>query len=247
MNDRLFRSRSDRMLAGVAGGLAERFDLDPSLVRVGWAILVILSGGIFLLIYIVMAIVVPEEPTGGGGWWSTGGSAGSAGWSSGWPDPGVGPVQPGGPVAPPSSPLAAATGVLAAADESAPADAPPTATGTGPGFAAPAGSAWPSQPGPPPPLLTGRDARREARHATRDARRASRRAEFGFGPSGPRPGAVVGGLVLVALGAYFLVQALAPQLGLDIDFDLVWPSGLIVLGIILVGLSVRRTPGGPLP
>ena len=40
MNDRLYRSRSDRMLAGVAGGLAEHFDLDPSLVRVLWAILI---------------------------------------------------------------------------------------------------------------------------------------------------------------------------------------------------------------
>ena len=65
MNDRLYRSRSDRMLAGVAGGVAERFDLDPSLVRVGCGrSSSILTGGIFLLIYIVMAIVVPEEPVG---------------------------------------------------------------------------------------------------------------------------------------------------------------------------------------
>ena len=62
MNDRLYRSGSDRMLAGVAGGLADHFDLDPSLVRVGWVILTLVSGGIFLAIYIVMALVVPEEP-----------------------------------------------------------------------------------------------------------------------------------------------------------------------------------------
>jgi len=61
MSDRLFRSRDDRMLAGVAGGLAEMWDADPSLVRVIWALLVIFTGGIALLVYIVMAIVVPED------------------------------------------------------------------------------------------------------------------------------------------------------------------------------------------
>jgi phage shock protein PspC (stress-responsive transcriptional regulator) len=61
MGDRLYRSRRDRMLAGVAGGLAEMWGADPSLVRVIWALLVIFTGGIALLVYIVMAIVVPEE------------------------------------------------------------------------------------------------------------------------------------------------------------------------------------------
>jgi len=61
MGDRLYRSRHDRMLAGVAGGLAEMWGADPSLVRVIWALLVIFTGGIALLVYIVMAIVVPEE------------------------------------------------------------------------------------------------------------------------------------------------------------------------------------------
>ena len=61
MNGRLYRSRDDRMLAGVAGGLAEQWDADPSLVRIVWAVLVFLTGGIALLVYIIMAIVVPEE------------------------------------------------------------------------------------------------------------------------------------------------------------------------------------------
>lgn len=61
MGDRLYRSRHDRMLAGVAGGLAEMWDADPALVRIIWALLVIFTGGIALLVYIVMAIVVPEE------------------------------------------------------------------------------------------------------------------------------------------------------------------------------------------
>ena len=59
--DRLYRSRDDRMLAGVAGGLADMWGADPSLVRVIWALLVIFTGGVALLVYIVMAIVVPEE------------------------------------------------------------------------------------------------------------------------------------------------------------------------------------------
>lgn len=60
MNDRLYRSRTDRMLAGVAGGLAETWGTDPSLIRIVWALLVFLTGGIALVVYIVMAIVVPE-------------------------------------------------------------------------------------------------------------------------------------------------------------------------------------------
>ncbi len=64
MDDRLYRSRDDRMLAGVAGGVAERLDADPSIIRIVWAILVFLTGGLALLVYIVMAIVV-RSVTGG--------------------------------------------------------------------------------------------------------------------------------------------------------------------------------------
>ncbi|MGZ8513006.1 MAG: PspC domain-containing protein [Candidatus Limnocylindria bacterium] len=60
MNGRLYRSRRERMLAGVAGGLAEQWNMDPSLVRLVWALLVPLSGGLALVAYIVMAIIVPE-------------------------------------------------------------------------------------------------------------------------------------------------------------------------------------------
>jgi phage shock protein C len=60
--DRLYRSRDDRMLAGVAGGLAELWAADPSLVRVIWALLVVFTGGVALIVYVVMAIVIPEEP-----------------------------------------------------------------------------------------------------------------------------------------------------------------------------------------
>lgn len=60
--NRLYRSRDDRMLAGVAGGLAEMWGADPALVRVIWALLVIFTGGVALLVYIVMALVIPDEP-----------------------------------------------------------------------------------------------------------------------------------------------------------------------------------------
>ena len=57
---RLSKSRDDRFLFGVAGGLAEYFDIDPVLVRVGWVLLTVATGGIGLLVYIVMAIVTPD-------------------------------------------------------------------------------------------------------------------------------------------------------------------------------------------
>ena len=61
MNRRLYRCTHDRMLAGVASGLAEYFDLDPTAVRVLWFLSIFLGGlGIFL--YIGMAIIVPNEP-----------------------------------------------------------------------------------------------------------------------------------------------------------------------------------------
>jgi phage shock protein C len=47
----------------VAGGVADYFDMDPSIVRVAWAVLALVTGGIFLVLYIVMWIVVPEGPS----------------------------------------------------------------------------------------------------------------------------------------------------------------------------------------
>jgi phage shock protein PspC (stress-responsive transcriptional regulator) len=63
VHERLYRSRDDRVLFGVAGGMAEYFDLDSSIVRLVWALLVVL-GGAGLLLYIIAAIVIPEEPYG---------------------------------------------------------------------------------------------------------------------------------------------------------------------------------------
>jgi phage shock protein C len=56
---RLVRSTTDRKIAGVAAGLAEYFGLDPTLVRVAWA-LAVLFGGFGVLAYVVLWIVLPE-------------------------------------------------------------------------------------------------------------------------------------------------------------------------------------------
>jgi phage shock protein C len=58
---RLYRCRRDRQLAGVAAGMAEYFDLDPTLVRILW-ILSAFLGGFSILIYVILAFVVPLEP-----------------------------------------------------------------------------------------------------------------------------------------------------------------------------------------
>jgi phage shock protein PspC (stress-responsive transcriptional regulator) len=65
VNRRLFRSRTDSVIGGVAGGVAEYLDVDPSIVRIVWAVLAIVTGGIFFVLYIVMWIVVPEGPLPG--------------------------------------------------------------------------------------------------------------------------------------------------------------------------------------
>jgi phage shock protein C len=58
---RLYRSITDRKFAGVAGGLAEYFVMDPLLIRLAFVILTLAGGGGFL-IYLVLWIVTPENP-----------------------------------------------------------------------------------------------------------------------------------------------------------------------------------------
>ena len=60
---RLYRSRTNRKLAGVCGGLAQYFNTDATLMRVLFVVLALL-GGPGLVIYLVLWIVVPEEPLG---------------------------------------------------------------------------------------------------------------------------------------------------------------------------------------
>lgn len=57
---KLYRSNSQRMIAGVCGGIAEYFNIDASLVRIGCAALCLCAGS-GLLAYILAAIIIPAE------------------------------------------------------------------------------------------------------------------------------------------------------------------------------------------
>lgn len=214
MNDRLYRSVDDRVLAGVCAGLADRFEMDPALVRIGYAILALLTGVFPLLVlYVIMVVVIPEEP----------------GWT------GVRPVSPAGAVPgwPPSGPSVdaapppAGTSWDPTAQGGTPADpATPTAPGAVPGWIPPgAPSAWDG---------SGWRDHRRADRAARRAERAARRAERG---SDPLP-AIIAGVVLVAIGAFFLVRRT-----FDVDWAVVWPVAVIAFGVVVLVAAVRPRPG----
>jgi phage shock protein C len=199
VNERLYRSVDDRVLAGVAGGLADRLGIDPALVRIVWALLGIFSGGIFVLIYIVMAIVVPEE------------------------DEALFPAMP--PV-PPAMPTTPAMPTAPGAPE---APGTPQAAGTTSAWTQPAPtSGWVV---PPPPAGDWRAQARAQRRAARAARRAQQ---------GPGQGGVIVGVVLILLGAWFLLRQYIPEL----DLDRLWPFALLILGVLLLAFSVTGRPGG---
>lgn len=58
---KLYRSRTDRMVAGVCGGLAKYLGIDTTLVRLAFALLILAGVGSPLLIYFILAVVMPEE------------------------------------------------------------------------------------------------------------------------------------------------------------------------------------------
>jgi phage shock protein PspC (stress-responsive transcriptional regulator) len=60
MNKKLYRSRTDRKLWGVCGGLAKYFNIDPTIIRV-LAVASLFVGSLGFWIYIIMALVVPVE------------------------------------------------------------------------------------------------------------------------------------------------------------------------------------------
>jgi phage shock protein C len=211
VNDRLYRSRDDRVIGGVCAGLAERLDLDPALVRVGWFVLTILTGGVLFLLYIVMLIVVPEEPAGGVAWTSRPPDPGAVpGWTP--PPPGAGWAPPGGPR--PGDPVAGWTAPDAAS--SPPSPAPPEAAQGAP--AAP--------PPPAPTAWTSPMDTRAARRAARRERRAQRDPMIGL----------FFGAILVLIGLYFLARQYVPAL----EIDRFWPLIVIVVGVLLVVRAFSR-------
>lgn len=58
----LRRSRTEKMVAGVCGGIARYFNVDPVLARVAFVVLAFISGGLAVLAYFVAWGVMPEEP-----------------------------------------------------------------------------------------------------------------------------------------------------------------------------------------
>jgi phage shock protein C len=104
---RLYRSRTDKWLAGVLGGLANYFGVDPTILRLAFiGLVVLLDVGGLILVYIVMAIIVPYAPE----------EQAAAGVAPAWPEA---PAAPAPPAAPP------APAVPAPGEEDAPPPAPP--------------------------------------------------------------------------------------------------------------------------
>lgn len=61
MKKKLYKSSTDKKLAGVCAGIAEYFELDSTIIRMAWLFFTIL-GGSGILAYIIAAIVMPEAP-----------------------------------------------------------------------------------------------------------------------------------------------------------------------------------------
>lgn len=61
MGKKLYKSNKNKMLDGVCGGIAEYFNIDPTLVCLGWVVFCAL-GGSGVLAYIVAALIIPRDP-----------------------------------------------------------------------------------------------------------------------------------------------------------------------------------------
>ena len=254
MNDRLYRSATDRVFSGLCGGMAEHFDLDSSLVRLAWVVLDVLTG-IFplLVVYVIMAMVVPEEPPEGAppwqGWgplWGAGtpGAPGSA--APGWGPAGTAPNAGSGAGAWAAGPATDAAGAAGTTGDETTADASGATTGAG--AAAPttgtatagadagqsqASGTWGGWGAPPPPAADWRATRaywRDQRRAQRAYWRSQRR-----GGDGSTAGLVFG-VILVVVGGLFLLHEAAPSF----DTSLIWPAILIVFGAALLAGAFRR-------
>lgn len=60
MEKRLYRSRTNRMIAGVCGGLAEYLGVDPTVVRLIWVFLALTAGG-GILLYLIAWLIIPQQ------------------------------------------------------------------------------------------------------------------------------------------------------------------------------------------
>ena len=62
LNSKLYRSRKERMIAGVCGGIGVRFGIDPTIVRLVWVLTIFFSFFLSAFIYLLAIIIIPEEP-----------------------------------------------------------------------------------------------------------------------------------------------------------------------------------------
>lgn len=60
MAKRILRSRNNRMITGVCGGIAEYLNIDPTIIRLAWAATVLFAGA-GLLVYLLAALIIPES------------------------------------------------------------------------------------------------------------------------------------------------------------------------------------------
>lgn len=59
---KLYRSKTNKVIAGVCGGIAEYANVDPTIIRVAWAIVSICSVGLGVLAYLACMLILPEGP-----------------------------------------------------------------------------------------------------------------------------------------------------------------------------------------
>jgi phage shock protein C len=188
---RLYRSDDDRILAGVAGGVAAYFDVDPAIVRIIWFFSVFLTGSLTFWAYLVMIIVVPLEPAE---WppqspWAPGGAPAAS------PSPaGYAPTATGGP------PVEGPGGSTGSAESGTNAPSPdPNATPPGtPSL--PASDGWWSS--------DWRMQRRQERWQRRADRRPYERGGFGL----------AFGLLLILVGGMLVWHQIDPRFDLNLTW-----------------------------
>jgi phage shock protein C len=222
---RLYRSADDRILAGVAGGVAAYFDVDPVIVRIIWFLSIFFTGTLTFWAYLVMVIVVPLEPSD----WPP-----QSPWAPGGAPVGGAPVGYAANYSAPSGPTdqtAAPAGASAESGQGEAAGSQPAEAATpGANAAAPGAQSFtaPNQPG----QWTANTAWdwRAQRRADRWQRRADRWERRSSGSGG-----LIFGLLLIVVGGLLAWHQIDP----NVDLGLVWPLGVVALGVILIASSFR--------
>ena len=212
-HNRLYRSANDRIISGVAGGVADYFEVDPVLVRILWFISMPVTGGLTFLAYIVMMIAVPIEPED-------------------WPQPS--PWAPGGDPAgyqAAYSPAAETTGNPAAEGAVGGTQAEPAGTD--------ASGATPGAPGAIPGAapFSAQAAPTDWRSQRRQERWQRRQEHWQHRGEGRGAGGIAFGLLLIILGGAFAWNQIDPRFNLS----LAWPIAIMAVGAILILSAVGRS------